>query len=100
MALILGLVLVPRQVVNFCFILGIQEDGYPLAEALDAIIEVIGKPSVRWQDASTTDVEAIAAAIEELVAGGGTEDFAILGAEAFEAADLAIEGFGSDDFGL
>jgi hypothetical protein len=47
-----------------------------------------------------TGVEAFAAAIDELEAGGGTEDFEILGAEAFEAAGWATEGFGTDGLGL
>ena len=55
---------------------------------------------MRWQYASTSGVEAPVAAIEELVAGGGTEGFAILGAEAFEAAGLATECFGSDGLDL
>ena len=84
--MLLGLGLVPWPAVTFCFSLGIEEDGCPLAEALDAAIEAVGKPSVHWQDASTTSVEAFAATIDELEAGGGTEDFEILGAEAFEAA--------------
>ena len=55
---------------------------------------------MHWQDASTTDVEVLDAAIEELVAGGGTEDFTILDPEAFEAGGRATEGFGTDGLGL
>ena len=97
--MLLGLGLVPWPAVTFCFSLGI-EDGCPLAEALDAAIEAVGKPSVRWQDASTTSLEAFVAAIDELLAGGGTEDFEILGVEAFGAAGWATEGFGTDGLGL
>ena len=88
--MLLGLVLVPRPAVAFFFSVGNEDNGCPHTEALDAAIEAIGKPSVRWQDASTTGVEAFAAAYDELEAGGGAEDFAALGAEAF----------GTDGFGL
>ena len=84
--LLLGLGLVPWPAVTFLFSLGSEDDGCAQAEALDAVIVIVGKPSVHWQDASTTGVEALAAAIDELEAGGGTEDFEILGDVAFEAA--------------
>ena len=58
------------------------------------------KPSVSWQDASTIDVEALVAAIDELEARGGTKDFEIFGAKAFDAAGWATEGIGTDGFGL
>ena len=98
--MLLGLGLVPRPAVTFFFSIGVFEEICPDAEALDAAIEAVGKPSVRWQDASTTGVEALAASIDELEAGGGTEDFEIFGAEAFEAAGWATEGFGTDGLGL
>ena len=92
--------LVPRPLVTFYFSLGVEEDGCPLAEAFDATIKEFAKPLVRWQDASTTDVEALDAAIDELEAGGGTEDLEVFGAEAFDAAGWATEGIGTKGFGL
>jgi hypothetical protein len=83
MALLLGLGLVSRPAVAFFFSVGSEDEGCPHAEALDAAIEAVGKPSVHWQDASTTGVEDFAAASDELEAGGGAEDFEALGAEAF-----------------
>ena len=93
MALLLGLGLVPRPIMTFCFSLGVEEDGCPLAEALDVVIEAFAKPSVRWQDASMTNVETLAAAIDELEAGGGTEDFEIFDAESFGAEAFGALGF-------
>ena len=66
MALLLGLGLAPPPAFAFRFSLGVEDIGCPLAEALDAAIEAIGKPSVRWQDASMTGVEALAAAMRNL----------------------------------
>ena len=86
--MLLGRGLGPWLAVTFFFSLG-RDDGCPLAEALHAAIEAVGKPLGRWQDASMTGVEALTATIEELEAGGGTKDFEILGAEAFEALGLA-----------
>ena len=43
----------------------------PLAEALDAAMLAVGKPSVHWQDARTIGIEAFAGATEELVAVRG-----------------------------
>jgi hypothetical protein len=55
---------------------------------------------VRWQDASVTGVEALAAAIEELDDGGGTEDFVTFGTEAFAVLGWASEGIGTVGLGL
>ena len=72
--MLLGLGLVPWPGVAFFFSVGNEDDDCPQAEALNAAIVAVAKPSVRWQDASTTGVDALAAATEELVAGGGTKD--------------------------
>ena len=61
---------------------------------------------MRWHDASTTGVEALAIALEELADGGGVDEVGAVGAlgvEAFDddvfAEDLAIEDFGAEAFG-
>jgi hypothetical protein len=61
---------------------------------------------VHWHDANTTSVDALAAAIDDSVAGGGAEVVGVVGAlgvEAFDddgfAEDLAIEDFGAEAFG-
>ena len=51
---------------------------------------------MRWQEASTTGIEAFAAANEELVAGGGAEEVGAVGALGVEAFD--DDGLGSEDF--
>ena len=52
----------PRPAVALVFSLDEFEEMSLLAEALDATMLVVGKPSVRWQDASTIGVEALAMA--------------------------------------
>jgi hypothetical protein len=92
--------------VAFFFTMGEFEEIRPEAEALDAAITAIGKPSVHWHEANTTGVETLAAAIEELVAGEGTDEVGAegaLGAEAFENDGFGSEGlaedFPAEDFG-
>jgi hypothetical protein len=88
-------------VVAFFFSIGVFEEICPDAEALDAAMEAVGNPSVRWHDASTTGVDALAAALEELTDGGGADEVGAvgaLGAEAFEEDGLGSEGF-DEDFG-
>ena len=94
MLFVLGLV--PRPVVAFSFSVGTFVEVCLLDEALGAAIEAVVMPVVRWQDASTTGVEALAAANEELLAGGGTDDFAA--ADAVGAEDLEAEGFVTETF--
>ena len=75
--------------------MGAFEELCPLAEALDAAMLADRKPSARWQEASTTGVEALTAATEELMVGGGADE---LGAEgAFEDDGLATEGIGAKE---
>ena len=97
--MLLRLGLVPRPAVNFFFSIGVFEEIRPHADALDAAVEAVGKPSVRWHEVSTTGVEALAAALEELADGGGADEVGAacaLGAEAFEEDGLGSEGFEED----
>ena len=54
---------------------------------------------MRWHDANTTGVEALAAAIEELMAGRGADEVGAegaLGVEAFEDDSFGSEGLAED----